>query len=215
VPRDEFGNPIGPETPEGDVVAGGPAKSVNPDEFVGPTYVTPEQQAIINEQERKNRYGIKGMEKIAPGGGIVSGAEKLVKVFTGKDIADFGTDLKNRYMQAGPSERAAMREKYPDMRRFAVSIGDIPPNTGTQYASSGIADIGPERGNKGNFFPPYYTDRYYADVAQNPPRKKRRNTGQTAQYDLWDQGIDIPSPGDPDYNDYQEYLAQKGDSAEV
>jgi hypothetical protein len=41
------------------------------------------------------------------------------------------------------------------------------------------------------------------------------DTGRSQQYYLWDLGVGIPSPGEPEYNDYQRYLRERGASAEV
>lgn len=215
VPRDEFGNPIGTETPGIDNLTDEFGQPVNPDDFIGPTQVTQEVQDIMEDQERKNRRGIDVIQRGPFVGPIASVGEALQKIFTGKDIADYGTDLKNRYMQAGPAERAALRNKYPDVRRFAVSIGDIPPNTGTQVASSGASNIGPEPGGKGNGvgftrFASPYTPSYTPDRVSSFGGDRLRRL-----YRRWDRGIGIPSPGDPDYNEYQEYLRERGTSASV
>lgn len=212
--EDDYRNQPGPVV-TADSSTSGIGQLVNPDDFIGPTQVTQEVQDIMEEQERKNRRGIDVIQRGPFVGPIASAGEALQKIFTGKDIADYGTDLKNRYMQAGPAERAALREKYPDVRRFAVSIGDIAPNTGTQVASYGASDIGPEPGGKGNevgftqfasaYTPSYTPDRVSASDNEDLRRLYRR----------WDRGIGIPSPGDPDYNEYQEYLRDRGSSATV
>lgn len=214
VPRDEYGNPIGPETPGENVLGGSIVRNVDPDDFVGPTNVDQEVQKIIADQERKNRIGVEVMQRAPYAGSALSAVEGIQKLFTGKDISELSTDLKNKYMQAGPTERAALRDKYPDMRRFAVSIGDISPNIGTQTASSGTSNIGSEPGSKGNEFRQFasYTPQYTPGPAG---QTSARDGGRSQQYYLWDLGVGIPSPGDPDYNDYQKYLRERGTSAAV
>jgi hypothetical protein len=176
-----------------------------------PKYVTPETQQIVEDQERINRRGVGVIKRGMPFfGGIVSGIERLQEVFTDKDIPDYATDQKYKYMQASPEEQAAMREKYPDIRRFAVSIGDIPPNTGTQYAG------GYPRKELGGKSDPY--SRTSSRTSYSPsggPVSAASDTGRSQQYYLWDLGIGIPSPGEPEYNDYQRYLRERGASAEV
>lgn len=58
---------------------------------------------------------------------------------------------------------------------------------------------------------PNYSDRYtsYQSEADDDKSALRK------QYRLWDMGIGIPEPGDPDYNDYMKYLKLRGTSAQV
>lgn len=184
------------------------------DAQVYPQNVDPSILRTIEDQEKKNRIGIKVIERAPMIGGPASLVEGIQKIFTGKDIADYGTDLKYKYMQSDEAQKAELRAKYPDIRRFAVSIGDIPPNTGTQFASSG--DLSRELGGKDN------RQNYYMDqVAYSPPvysgatKEPVMETGRPYKHYLWDLGVDVPSPGDPDYNDYVKYLKKRDNSSDV
>ena len=186
-----------------------------PPDKARPKFVSPETVQIMEDQERRNRTGIKLMEKTPVAGGIAGLIERVQKVFTGKDIADYGTDLKRAYLQADEDQKAAMRDKYPDIRRFAVSIGEVAPNTGNQFASSGTP--AQELGGKNYQSPLYiygsspYLNKYAADFEGT----KGDGSDLKKQYLLWDKGIGIPEPGDPDYNDYMKYLKSRGTSAQV
>jgi len=174
---------------------------------VYPKYVTPETQQIVEDQERTNRRGLGVIKRGMPFfGGIVSGIEKLQEQFTDQDIADYGTAQKYRYMQASPEEQAAMRQKYPDVRRFAVSIGQIPPNVGTQYAG-GVPTQEP--GGKGNDLGSPSSGNYPTSYGGPYSTASAVEEGRPSQYYLWDLGVGVPSPGDPEYNDYQEYLKDR------
>ena len=179
-----------------------------------PRPVSPETLDTIEEQQKTNRMFVKGTERIPYAGTVPSIIDKGLKLFTGKDIVDYGTDLKYKYLQSDEAQKAAMRDKYPDVRRFAVSIGDIAPNTGNQYASSGTPTQ--ELGGK------TYEERpspYITYPSRQPEyRSGPYGSGETDlndQYRLWDLGIGIPEPGDPDYNDYMKYLESRGSSAQV
>lgn len=176
-----------------------------------PKYVSPEVQQAVEDQEKTNRRGLSVIKRGMPFfGGIASGIEKIQEQFTDKDIADYGTDLKYKYLQSTPDQKAAMRAKYPDIRRFAVSIGEIAPNTGTQYAG-GIPTQEP--GGKGNDVGRSTT--YQTAAAPYSGPVEAQEMGRPSQYYLWDLGVGVPSPGDPEYNDYQKYLRERGASAEV
>jgi hypothetical protein len=48
-----------------------------------------------------------------------------------------------------------------------------------------------------------YEPARYASTTGSPSKD---TTALEDKYILWDKGIGIPSPGDPDYNEYQKYL---------
>ena len=177
-------------------------------------YVSPERQALIADQERKNRVGVKVIERAPFVGGIASIGEGLTKLFTGEDIADRSTKMKYAFEQMSPEQQAEAMRKYPDMRRYAVSAGIIPPSTGSQYASSGTPER--ELGGK-NYDQLYasYTPQYSQQYQYSPERVATTDNSLARKYRRWDKGIGIPSPGDPDYNEYRDYIRLKGSSAEV
>jgi len=181
-----------------------------------PKYVSPERQALIADQEKKNRIGVKVIERAPFVGGIASIGEGLTRLFTGEDIADQATNMKYAFEQMSPEQQAEAIAKYPDMRRYAVSAGIIPPSSGNQYAYSGTPEQ--ELGGK-NYeqsyasYAPQYSGSYQYQAGPEPVATI--NYSLAKKYRRWDRGIGIPSPGDPDYNEYQDYLEERGSSAEV
>lgn len=177
-----------------------------------PRYVSPEEWQAVVDQNTKNQIGL-GVMKRAPGvGSVLSIFDTGKKLFTGKSLADSSMDMKRTYLQASPSERLAMREKYPDMMRFAKSIGDVPggssvaSNSGTPVRSGGSGS--PSTGQITNA----------GDLVAAATGGTKPSGGDTAQvastsrpYDYyeWDLGINIPSPGDAKYNEFQGYLAER------
>lgn len=199
-----------------------------------PKYVTPEEQAIIAEQEKYNRYGITGIKRTPLAGPALNAGEKIYKLFTGSDIADEATNLKHEYMQSSPEKQAEMRAKYPDMRRFAVSIGQIPPNAGNQSTASsgdnsldkGGQDTGSMAGILALDAQERMRNKQEADAAaaaaaalaegdKTPSNDRERYNygpfagGRPAKYYQWDLGMRVPKLGDPDYNEYRYYLRQR------
>ena len=184
------------------------------DEQNYPKYVSPERQALIADQEKKNRIGVKVIERAPFVGGIASIGEGLTRLFTGEDIADRSTKMKYAFEQMSPEQQAEAMRKYPDMRRYAVSAGIIPPSTGSQYASSGT----PERELGGKNYDQLYASykpQYSPQYQYSPDRVATMDNSLARKYRRWDKGIGIPSPGDPDYNEYRDYIRLKGSSAEV
>ena len=55
----------------------------------------------------------------------------------------------------------------------------------------------------------------YGTTEPSPARMTNDAMSLREQYLLWDKGIGIPEPGDPDYNDYMKYLKSRGTSAQV
>lgn len=90
--------------------------------------------------------------------------------------------------------------------------GTRPTYSGTNYA--GGAPI-QEPGSKGNEF--RQSASYQSPYTAQPsgPATMAAEDGRPSQFYLWDLGIGIPSPGDPDYNDYQKYLRGRRSSTTV
>lgn len=53
------------------------------------------------------------------------------------------------------------------------------------------------------------------NVAYNSAGVEPASTDRPSQYYLWDLGVGIPSPGDPDYNEYRKYRKLHGSSTDV
>jgi hypothetical protein len=153
------------------------------------------------------RAFVRGVNLVGEGIGMLPGAVGEA----GEEIA-YGS---NQIMDPGESVANYERANPLRQQQMAEMAGQTTtPGYGTTF-TGGIPSVEP--GNKGNQFMAF-NDTFTYPEDETEPRvqaRRRRKTGARDQYDLWDRGIDIPSPGDPDYNDYQEYLALRGDSAEV
>ena len=112
------------------------------------------------------------------------------------------------YLRADPFQKVqiGMRAGKPNQ-----IPGIAPDYTGTTYAGGAPTQ---EPGGKGNEFRQFasYTPQYTPGPES---RISARGGERSEQYYLWDLGVGIPSPGDPDYNDYQKYLRERGTSAAV
>ena len=113
-------------------------------------------------------------------------AENIPYVKYAVKIADF---LGRREFEGlTPDEKNALAARWVSEQE-AFKRGNIPENRPDREA------------------PPYIQPPYRPVV--------RQRTQKPSQYDLWDKGIGIPEPGDPDYNDYMKYLKSRGASAQV
>lgn len=200
VPRDENGDPT--ETPDQDNL--GPEQNY-------PKPVSPDDIAEIERQEKINKRGVGVMVKPIPG--LIN---KGLKILTGKDIKDTiteaATDKKYKYLQSSPEQQADMRAKDPSLRRFAVSIGQIPPSAQSQAGSGalfpdvggrgegqGIATLGPNGSSN--------QTRPQPEQSENPSPSAAEARPEI--YFMWDVGVNIPSPGDANYTLYLKYLAER------
>jgi hypothetical protein len=85
--------------------------------------------------------------------------------------------------------------------------GTRPSGAGTSYAGGAPTQ---ELGGKSD---PYSVSRDRTVYAGAPATASTMETGRPSQYYLWDLGVGVPSPGDPEYNDYQEYLKDRRTTA--
>ena len=144
--------------------------------------------------------GIAGLAKNIPGGV----GEAAATVERGAESLQDPAEALAEYLKLDPLEKA----------EFAKRAGKTPGTYGygTTYAG-GIPTQEP--GGKGNDvgftqFASPYTSSYTPDRVSSFGGDRLRRL-----YRRWDRGIGIPSPGDPDYNEYQEYLRERGTSASV
>jgi len=107
---------------------------------------------------------------------------------------------------AKPGQAVAAYERLDPLKQQQLATGyGVPSETpGGTSGNAGVAGIPTqELGGKND---PYQTAYYqpYQGYQTEPVERRRR---RLSQYERWDRGIGIPSPGDPNYNEYQEYLA--------
>jgi hypothetical protein len=117
----------------------------------------------------------------------------------------------NAYVAASPSERAAMEAKDPAIIGWARAIGIQPQNDYSVYQSwaqeRGLRS--PEE-TRGEDRPVQYAGGIGALPSATTPVGTSEQTGSRPyEYYQWDVGVNIPSPTDPNYTNYQEYLRRR------
>jgi hypothetical protein len=107
---------------------------------------------------------------------------------------------------AKPGQAVAAYERLDPLKQQQLATGyGVPSETpsGTS-GNAGVAGIPTqELGGKNYQYQTAYYQPYQSYQTEPVERRRRR----ISQYERWDRGIGIPSPGDPNYNEYQEYLA--------
>ena len=197
----------GDETPPNDYVDGS--------DVYGPEYVAPEIQELMREQEKLNKRGVGVMKRVPVVGPVVTAADALTKLFTGKTIAGSSADLKRAYMQASDEQKAALEDKYPNLTKFASDAGLTPKRDMSNYTNwaekSGLRGTPSREGGRDNFGIAALVDKPKGDETTTPtPDTPSTTPGRRPDiYYMWDLGINIPSPGDPNYTQYQTYLAER------
>lgn len=214
----------------------------------GPIYVDQKIQEVMRRYDEINDKIVGGGIGLAKGvvgaftGGLgslaLSGVEKGLDYFTGRDFSETITDpassARRSLMQARTDEeRQQILSDNPQLVPFARQAGvdvtdenmqdwqnqriasgvipkgmPIPGYGGSAYQGGApIRELGGKQSYETAYNP---TSPSYPSGATPAPEE---STGRPYQYYLWDLGVGIPSPGDPDYNDYQEYLAGREPSA--
>lgn len=152
--------------------------------------------ANVEEQYRKQPGGIASLPGVSPMQDEAVYPEKTaVQKYIAENIpyAKYAVKIadffgRREFEGLTPEEKNALAAKWVS-EQDAFKRGNIPENR-------------PDREVTPYIQPPY------RPVARQSPQKP-------SQYDLWDKGIGIPEPGDPDYNDYMKYLESRGTSAQV
>lgn len=216
-----FGVP-GPETPTTDYVDDGTVtRSLKSDDVYGPKFVDPAIQEEMRKQDKLNRAGIRVAKAVTgPVGRAFSVADTLRKVFTGKTTAEATADLKRAYMQASSAQRAELEKTYPNLTKFAADAGiepQLPMSNYTDWSranrlaeTSGRGDVR-EQGISGGIADITST----AGTGATPSGTSSTASTASARpyiYYEWDLGINVPSPGEPKYTEYQKYLKERADS---
>jgi hypothetical protein len=144
--------------------------------------------------------GIAGLAEKIPGG--VGEAASTIKRGA-QSLADPAEAMAD-YFRLDPLQK----QQFAERAGKKYNVG-----SGATYASGTPTQ---EPGGKGNDFGPSSYGGYSGySGASYTPSSAAEETGRPQQYYLWDLGVGIPSPGDPDYNEYQKYRRNRGSSANV
>jgi hypothetical protein len=86
-----------------------------------------------------------------------------------------------------------------------------PGNSGVIGGGSGLGGDGLGGGDKGNSGIAALVNKPKGDETTTPePDTPSTSPGRRPDiYYMWDLGVNVPSPGDPNYNQYQTYLAER------
>lgn len=187
-----------------------------PERPQGPINVSQEAQDVMTEQEKKNKYALRGMRMLGPPGRALGAVDTLLGLFTGRGISERTADLKRAYMQADPATRAQMEAKYPNLTKFANDAGVGAQLSIDNYKSwqerSGLAGQGSREGGRDSGFG---IAALVSPSGTTTPAPTESTTGTKPKgprppvYYQWDLGVNIPSPSDPNYTQYQTYLAER------
>jgi hypothetical protein len=170
-----------------------------------------EAQEEARKIAKTTRRGAQTLLNLAVAPGVGTAAGQVFKYLDGQV-----QKLVDAYQDAGMTERKAMEEKYPNLipRAQAMGINSYygmdkynawaeasglrsPPSR--EGGGGGISDIvagGTPRAPGGTTEPP----------STQPPTQSGRRPDI---YYMWDLGVNIPSPGAPNYTQYQTYLAER------
>jgi hypothetical protein len=194
----------GDETPANDYVDGS--------DVYGPENVSPEAQKKLKRDEVINKVGVNIIKFRNP---LASLADAASKLLTGKGIADSSADLKRAYLQASDEQKAALEDKYPNLTKFASDAGLTPKRDMSNYTKwadkSGLRGAPDRRGGGENSGIRSLISEQEGDETTTPePDTPSTSPGRRPDiYYMWDLGVNVPSPSDPNYNQYQTYLAER------
>jgi len=203
------------ETPTEAVKTGSKIVNLEPGDVYGPKYVAPEVQEVMRKQGKLNKAGISGMKRVPGFGAVVSAGDALTKLFTGDTIAGSSADLKREYMQASDEGKAALEDEYPNLTKFASDAGLTPKRDMSNYTNwaekSGLR-VAPDRRGGGESSGILSLTRQPKGDETTTPEPEAPSTSSGSRpdiYYMWDLGVNVPSPGDPNYTQYQTYLAER------
>jgi hypothetical protein len=138
---------------------------------------------------------------------LVGGGLKVLDAQTQK--------LVNDYQAAGMPERKVMEEKYPNLIAHGKAMGINTYYGMDKYNSwaekSGLRAPPSREGGGENSGIASLVDKSKGDETTTPtPDTPSTTPGRRPDiYYMWDLGVNIPSPGDPNYTQYQTYLAER------
>ena len=200
------------EPPSEAVKTGSKMVNLEPGDIYGPKYVSPEVQKRLERDEAINKVGVNIIKFRNP---LASLADAGSKIFTGKGIADSSADLKRAYMQATDEQKAVLEDKYPNLTKFASDAGLTPKRDMSNYTNwaekSGLLGTPSREGGRDNYGIASLVEKPKGDETTTPtPDTPSSTPGRRPDiYYMWDLGVNIPSPGDPNYTQYQTYLAER------
>jgi hypothetical protein len=167
--------------------------------------LTPEQAEEVGNRVERGKTAIRVAGSRVPGlGGFLGGKyEESVK----KKL--------DNYVLATPEQRAEMERKDPSLTAWAGIIGETPQLDRSNYTKwadkSGLRGAPDRRGGGENSGIRSLISEQEGDETTTPtPDTPSTSPGRRPDiYYMWDLGVNIPSPGDPNYTQYQTYLAER------
>jgi len=167
--------------------------------------LTPEQAEEVGNRVERGKTAIRVAGSRVPGlGGFLGGKyEESVK----KKL--------DNYVLATPEQRAEMERKDPSLTAWAGIIGETPQLDRSNYTNwadkSGLRAPPSREGGRDNSGIASLGGRPKGDETTTPtPDTPSTTPGRRPDiYYMWDLGVNIPSPGDPNYTQYQTYLAER------
>jgi len=184
-------------------------------EVISPDIFVPLEQRKKYEKRLKNaERGIKGTGAVASALTGIPGGRKLGGVLSETYNASVKEKLDN-YVLSTPEQRAEMERKDPSLTAWADIIGETPQLDRRNYTDwaekSGLRVAPDRRGGGENPEIRSLTRKPKGDETTTPePDTPSTTPGRRPDiYYMWDLGINIPSPSDPNYNQYQTYLAER------
>ena len=206
-PRPTTGYPGGrPASAEPSVASVSPSQIGSP-EFQ-PYGMTVDQEKIVKQRLGPAKIAIRGGTGLA---GVAVPFAGLAGGFLARGYEKNVERRVNEYVAASPSERAAMEAKDPAIIGWARAIGIQPQNDYSVYQAwaqeRGLRSPEESRGNQQDV---QYAGGIGALPSATTPVGTSEQTGSRPyEYYQWDVGVNIPSPGDPNYTSYQEYLRRR------
>jgi hypothetical protein len=184
-----------------------------------PYGMTVEQQQEFDKYSK--RVGRTGQVAGVAGNLVFPGLGFGVRM-AGKAINKAAEAKVNKYVASTPSERAEQERKDPSLIGWASALGIQPQNDYSVYqswaAERGLRGAGESRGEQqGDQGDVRYAGGIGSLPSASVPLSTQPSTPSTAapsgprpyQYYQWDVGVNIPSPTDPSYTSYQEYLRRR------
>jgi hypothetical protein len=176
--------------------------------------LSPEQREIVEERVDTGQIALEGT-----GAGLsvafgVPGGRKLGG-YLGEKYEESVKKKLDNYVLATPEQRAEMERKDPSLTAWAGIIGETPQLDRSNYTNwadrSGLRGPPDRRGGGENSGIASLGTRPTGDSTTTPtPETPSTSPGRRPDiYYMWDLGINIPSPSDPNYNQYQTYLAER------
>lgn len=204
----------GPETPDADYTEEG---SQAPSQELGSpsqdSTITPEAEEAQEEARKIAKTTRRGAQTILnlaiPGAGTVAG---LAFGALDRQVQK----LVDAYQSAGMTERKAMEERYPNLIPRAQAMGINSYYGMDKYYAwaekSGLRGTPSREGGGPGGIASLGGGSRNDDQTGVPPTPDTPSTPSGRRpdiYYMWDLGVNIPSPSDPNYTQYQTYLAER------